>query len=248
MQTILETLKNSGSLHHAYLITGDTSENLEKLRCTLEKIVGVNLSSHPDYYQHVTPSFSIADSRQLIERQKTKSFSHLQNGASEGMRFFVVVADSFTIEAQNGLLKVLEDPIASSHFFILTTRGDLLLPTLYSRLSHMEGDKLSYNSLEDWCNSFINRDVVGRLLMVEKFLKENEGDKLLRHKTRDIFNQIEKILSEKLVSDNMAQSKIQGLFLTLLINMKDYLNDVAPATRLILEYIAFSCPRADTTK
>jgi hypothetical protein len=236
MESILETFKNEGSLHHAYLITGDITENIAKLRSTIEKIIGSDIDAYSDYHLHFTPAFTIDDSRDLIEKQNTKSFGG-------GKRFFVLASYSFNNIAQNGLLKVLEDPIADNHFFILTTTGETLLPTLRGRLLHVEGAELNYNSIEGWCNSFIKADITNRLVMVEKLLKEykEEDDKQAKQKVKDIFSQIEKVFADNIKDNGAGQTK-NAEFLSELIRMKCYLNDTAPALRLILEYIAFTCP------
>jgi hypothetical protein len=233
---ILETFKNEGSLHHAYLITGDITENIAKLQIAIEKIIGSDIGAYPDYHLHFTPAFTVHDSRDFIDRQKTKSFGG-------GKRFFVLASYSFNNIAQNGLLKVLEDPIADNHFFILTTKGEALLPTLRSRLLHIEGAELNYDNIEDWCSSFIKADVTNRLVMIEKLLKEykEEDDKQAKQKVKDILNQIEKVFADKIRKDEASQ-KQDAHFLSELIRMKGYLNDTAPALRLILEYIAFTCP------
>ena len=238
MHQILETFKNEGRIHHAYLITGDIEKNIKKLRSEIEKIVGGDLSSYPDYHFNVAAIFSVNDGRLLIEKQKTKSFGG-------GGRFFVIAAHSFTPEAQNSLLKVLEDPIAGNHFFILTTTDELLLPTLRSRLAHIQGEELSYGEIEDWCHKFIMADVTSRFVMIEKLLKDGSGDdddKTQKHKVRDIFSQIEKVFADRIMVGTPSQNQSDAKFLTELLAMKGYLNDTAPSLRLILEYIAFICP------
>ena len=50
-------------------------------------------------------------------------------------RFFIIDdADKMNAEASNALLKTLEEPPASSHIFLITSRPDALLPTIRSRV------------------------------------------------------------------------------------------------------------------
>lgn len=50
-------------------------------------------------------------------------------------RFFIINdADKMNAEASNALLKTLEEPPASSHIFLITSRPDALLPTIRSRV------------------------------------------------------------------------------------------------------------------
>ena len=72
-------------------------------------------------------SIKIDQVREAIDRAAYRPF--------EGRRRVVIVdaADALVGEAQNALLKTLEEPPASSVFVLLTSRPDLLLPTVRSR-------------------------------------------------------------------------------------------------------------------
>lgn len=242
MHPILETFKKEGDIHHAYLITGDITENISKLRDAIEKIIGTDILSYPDYHLYFTPAFNVLDSRELIERQNTMSFKG-------GKRFFVIASYSFNNVAQNGLLKVLEEPIPDHHFFILSNTEELLLPTLRSRLFHIDGEKLSYNEIEGWCNDFIRADIPERLVMIREILDEDDGEekddmanKYRIQKVKGICNQIEKVFYERIKQEDYKEKVKDGKFLSELMRQKAYLSDTAPALRLILEYIAFTCP------
>ena len=65
--------------------------------------------------------------RDVIERVGFRPF--------EGRRRVVIIdeADSMLPPAQSALLKVLEEPPSSSVFLLVTTRPDMLLPTVQSR-------------------------------------------------------------------------------------------------------------------
>jgi DNA polymerase-3 subunit delta' len=72
-------------------------------------------------------SIKIDQVREAIDRAAYRPF--------EGRRRVVIVdgADALIGDAQNALLKTLEEPPASSVFVLLTSRPDLLLPTVRSR-------------------------------------------------------------------------------------------------------------------
>ena len=134
-----------------------------------------------------------------------------------------------------------------NHFFVLATNEEILLPTLRSRLMHVEGEKLQYSEIEDWCNKFVKSAVTDRMVMINKFLKDEDeedsspaeaSEKKLKHKTSDILSQIEKTFGDML---REKPDKKTAQFLTEIIRMKGYLNDTSPSPRLILEYVAFIC-------
>lgn len=57
-------------------------------------------------------------------------------------KYIVLGGNSFTNEAQNSLLKVLEEPPTNIEFIILSPTKSNLLPTVRSRLPIMEGEKI----------------------------------------------------------------------------------------------------------
>src|SRR5215471_10115021 len=83
-------------------------------------------------------SIKIDQVREAIERAAYRPF--------EGRRRLVIVdgADALVGEAQNALLKTLEEPPPSSVFVLVTSRPDLLLPTVRSR-----GHRLRFGALAE---------------------------------------------------------------------------------------------------
>jgi len=75
--------------------------------------------------------------REAIERSAYRPF--------EGRRRVVIIdeADALMPEAQNALLKTLEEPPPASTFVLVTSRPDLLLPTVRSRCQRLRFGRLS---------------------------------------------------------------------------------------------------------
>src|SRR5262249_59177701 len=74
-----------------------------------------------------TGAIKVDQVRDAIERAGYRPF--------EGRRRVVIIdeADRILVEAQNALLKTLEEPPSASMFVLVTSRPDLLLPTVPSR-------------------------------------------------------------------------------------------------------------------
>lgn len=88
-------------------------------------------------------SIKVDQVRDAIERSAYRPF--------EGRRRVVIVdpADALMPEAQNALLKTLEEPPAGSVFVLITARPDVLLPTVLSRSHRLRFGPLSPSDVAD---------------------------------------------------------------------------------------------------
>lgn len=84
-----------------------------------------------------TGAIKIDQVREAVERAAYRPF--------EGRRRVVIVddADTLNAEAQNALLKTLEEPPAASTFILVTSRPDMLLPTVRSRCQRLRFGRLA---------------------------------------------------------------------------------------------------------
>jgi len=84
-----------------------------------------------------TGAIKVDQVRDAIERAGYRPF--------EGRRRVVIIdeADRILVEAQNALLKTLEEPPSASMFVLVTSRPDLLLPTVQSRCQKLRFGRLA---------------------------------------------------------------------------------------------------------
>jgi len=84
-----------------------------------------------------TGSIKVDQVREAIERAAYRPF--------EGRRRVVIIdsADEILVEAQNALLKTLEEPPPASVFVLVTSRPDVLLPTVRSRCQRLRFGRLA---------------------------------------------------------------------------------------------------------
>ncbi|MFA5737119.1 MAG: hypothetical protein WCX70_00250 [Candidatus Paceibacterota bacterium] len=219
---------NNSNLHHAYLLVGRPENFLIPLRQAFCQRLGIsNISSSPDYIEEEYSLFGIKDSHYLRQRQVPSSFS-------EKGRFFVLIINSITVEAQNALLKTFEEPTAGVYFFVILRSEDLFLPTLKSRfiIIRSSSEIIDENETTAVIN-FLKMSSAGRLDYVKKnYIKNKETTK---GKIYRFLDNLEKI------SYDVCQTQKQTNKLKILVAIdqaKKNLANPRASVRLILEHLA----------
>lgn len=211
---------------NVFLIEGDRSA-LDKLVISIEKDSGENLNSYPDKLIFDTLNFTIEEARVLRDFSSKKSF--------RGRKFIFVVAERLTPEAQNALLKTLEELRDENALFIIIPSRHLLLPTLCSRcqiVSLKEEQKVS-------ATEFLKLDLPSRLEFIHALAEHSDSENAVTSRR----GQIKLLLSglEVWVKDfagknpAAAETVLAALFLA-----RRYLDDAASSPRIILEQVVFS--------
>ncbi|MCX7831922.1 MAG: hypothetical protein N2440_03365 [Actinobacteria bacterium] len=132
------------------------------------------LKAHPDFII-VAPEGSEIVRRQVVE--EVLRFAY-ETPVIVGRKLIVIEeAHLLNIEASNALLKVVEEPPASTFFVFVTEKPDMLLPTIISRLTRIRlksnltqvKDAVVYTLLRDFVISLRERKALHNL---DKKLKE----------------------------------------------------------------------------
>jgi hypothetical protein len=152
-------------MHHAYLLVGNPEET-QSLFGSLLIELGISTENNPDFFPFYTETFGVDDARKLRELSGRRSFA--------GKKIFYVSPERFTLEAQNALLKTLEEPTVDTHIFLSVRERDSLVPTLLSRLQVIlvdtKGPTLGTDSQgRTLVNSFLGMSLNERLDYAKKF-------------------------------------------------------------------------------
>jgi DNA polymerase-3 subunit delta' len=159
----LQTAIKTGNLSHAYIINGEYGSGRQTIASALAKTIqcqsktddtdacGVCTSckqaeshNHPDikYITHDKTSISVNDIREQLNNDiSIKPYS------SEYKFYIIPDANKMTEQAQNALLKTIEEPPVYAIIILLTENCDSLLPTIRSRcvtltMNPVEKDKI----------------------------------------------------------------------------------------------------------
>lgn len=126
VQKVQETEVRTGPVYAgAYLVRG-TEAHFDALRARLV-FEGVIRESSPDLYARSYRKFGVDESHDITGRARTRAIDLEQ-------RVFILFIPGITNEAQNALLKTIEEPAANALFFIVTPSPEMLLPTVLSRV------------------------------------------------------------------------------------------------------------------
>ena len=117
-------------MHHANVIIS-REDCKDFVFDILKKDLNFDIKANPDFLMIENESFGIDDARNLEKWAIGKPL------LGETKVFFIITK-SITFEAQNALLKVLEEPPLGTYIFIKLENGGGLLPTFISRVNFLE--------------------------------------------------------------------------------------------------------------
>lgn len=127
-----KSLKES-SLNHAYIFSGQEMIGKKTFALELAGLQNNSASINPNLLFIDTNSSESGQSIAIDEIRKIKNFLSLSSH-SGGYKFVIIDdANLMTVEAQNSLLKVLEEPSPLSVLILIASNPDSLLPTITSR-------------------------------------------------------------------------------------------------------------------
>ncbi len=213
------------NLHHAYLIEG----NREKEKEIVDSL-GLETKNNPDFIELSMDSFKIEDAFNLREMASQKAFK-------EGKKVFIISANSLTWEAQGALLKIFEEPIAGTHFFLIVPDASALLPTLRSRFYFISGDAGS--DFSEAAERFVKMFPAKRIDFLKELLAEDEDDESGRDSARAragrFLNALEAILHDGLKTGDIG-------FFEQIFKVRQYLRQPGSSAKNLLESLALSIP------
>lgn len=236
MEDLIKKYKEGGGLHHAYIVVGEQREALtkiEEIACAVFDVKKDSLTANPDFLISQANVFGINEGRILKEQQKTGPVMGCK-------RIFVCNLNFITREAQNALLKTLEEPAEDNYFFFTSSTIDIFLPTLLSRVEVIELPIRRGVAKEEgelfW--EFLGADTKERLHILDDIKdKDNEEFKL---RLMNFFDGLERIVAtisiEKMTD---KEATVPGI----IWRAKKDLGLRGSLPRLVVENVAISLPK-----
>ncbi len=218
-------------LHHAYLLEGERFLVLSELKKFLFDHA-LSSAGSPDFHLFEFDVF-------LIEHAHDISREQMMRGVEGNKKIFILAFNTMTSEAQNALLKTIEEPTEDTHFFFVTRTKETLLPTLRSRMQIVSiesaHDKKEIKAGEE----FLSASLPERLHIIESYTKVKKDDKSeAKEEARIFLVSLEKAMYARLPADATLAGPLEDV-----ITASKYLSDRAPSLKLLLEHLALTVPK-----
>ncbi|MFA6404393.1 MAG: hypothetical protein WCW03_00065 [Candidatus Paceibacterota bacterium] len=214
--------------HHAYCLVGSDTIHAEIISI-LEDKHKVKTKGNSDFFENIYENFTVDDAREL------KSIHDIRPAIEGGKRYFIVSIRSITVEAQNALLKLFEEPGEYAHFFIIIPYQDILLPTVRSRMSIINDfdreiqDQDSINQVKD----FLNLSISKRLEFVKKLADDISKEKKTKKDAISFLDNLE-ICIRKEKGVKASFNCLENIEIA-----RKYVGIRSPSLKMILEFVAF---------
>ena len=184
-----------------YLIEGRSDEIVPEIEKFFESL-GIKTLGNPDFCRIIIDNFKIDEAFALRARSGDKSFS-----AINAKKIFLICVNNFSLDAQNVLLKMFEEPIENTHFFLIVPDTNALLKTFVSRF-YLISPKTVFGEELKLAEKFITMSLPQRIDFLKEFLpkKDEENKEEINVESNNVkalkfLNALEFLLHSKLVNN-----------------------------------------------
>ena len=206
--------------HHSYIVVSSTPDAL------VPTLTSEFKNAMPEYnvVPFLIPRVTIDDVRMLSE--------YTYGSAPQ---IVLISTDDILHEAQQALLKTLEEPGAQTKIVFIMPHVAHLLPTIMSRVEvvHYEGENPE-NIYKTEMQKFLASDVPTRLKWVEKFIKDNEDHDTTRSILKRHFDALTEIVLNKKGIQSIVLEDLQYASTNILTR--------GSSIKMLLEHIAITLP------
>jgi hypothetical protein len=210
--------------HHAYYVEGP----LELFSAYQQAIRAANhIEPHdPGFTARFYEKFGIEEARSLLELASLR--------VGEGRSVFYIGVSSMTSEAQQALLKLLEEPQLGVHFIFLLPHGTLL-PTLRSRFLPYP-EQLPQQYVSKSAKEFLALPYAKRSAWITSFIESHEDEDPREH-VRALFAGLEQVLQKDAAKNITVRQSLEDI-----AHFRQYLFDRASSLKMLLEHLAARLP------
>ena len=168
-----------------------------------------------------------------------------------GKKIFIISANSFLLEAQNTLLKIFEEPIEDTHFFVTVPNIDSLLKTLISRF-YVIRTKPELEEESKEAENFLKMSIGDRIDFIKNLISTQDEDgeesesglamfDTARLKALKFLNALEYVIHQKLfISRKKSYENVY--FFDQIFKVREFINQPGSSSKSLMESLAISIP------
>lgn len=219
------------NLYHSYIVEGEP-EILAPLLLEFLKNRGEIDPQNPDVLFQSYKSFTIDDSREIKDW-------HSRKGITNSKKVCIIATNFINREAEQALLKIIEEPNEKTHFFIIIPDSSVLLPTIISRTHTIKIEQDQNIEIQKEVINFIKSTPKERIDIVAFIIKDNKDEESsgkLRHFATLFVNGLESIFHKRF-KENINDEKVKFV-LNELEKARGYLSTPGASVKMILEHLA----------
>jgi len=150
--------------------------------------------------------------------------------------------NGITVEAQNALLKLFEEPGEQARFFLILPSAHLLIPTIKSRIQFLGTAGASGNDSDSEviraAKEFLAAPTKKRLDLVKELMDQITKEKKTKQDAIDLLNALEELIHAN-SKGSIGLTKNTTALESVLLAGK-YATDRAPSMKMLLEYVALN--------
>lgn len=206
--------------------------------------LGIKTVGNSDFIHISLDSFKIEDARNL------KSYG-TQKGFSSAKKVFIISANNFLLEAQNSLLKIFEEPIENTHFFLIVPDTNSLLKTFVSRFYLISTKSALTEEIKN-AEEFIALSPRDRIDFIKELLIEPEEEDeerneiavldSTRSKALKFLNALESVVSKTAFDKNMSRTVLDTGYLEHFFKVREFLRMPGSSAKSLMESVALVVP------
>jgi DNA polymerase III delta prime subunit len=228
---------DKNNLHHAYLIEGAREEIVPEIFAFCEDL-NIKTSGNPDFCRIAIDNFKIEEAFSLRSMSSDKGFTSLK-------KVYVISVNTITLDAQNVLLKMFEEPNRDTHFFVIVPDANALLETLVSRFYLIRSN--GTNTLAKEAEDFIGMSLKNRIDYIKNLLadpeeEDEEGNEIAvldstRSKALKFLNAVEAVLHGRIRKGIPDTEVLEHIF-----RVREFLRMPGSSAKMLMESVALSVP------
>jgi DNA polymerase III subunit delta' len=216
------------NLHHANLIIGDLDFVENELLSFFDNKLNFSTIANEFFTLEKYDKFLTKDAEKIFD-------IHLRKTPQDQIQVIVIFFNFITRDAQNKILKMLEEPKDRTYFFLIAPSRNIFLETILSRVNLIDHKSPLDKARDKQTPNFLQKSIGERIKFISEMLKDIKDEKTSKQSAIDFVNNLEsEVYSSKISKTEKAEK------LKIILESKKYMNLTGASLKILLETIAVS--------